>query len=141
MLTLKDFFKEKFGMIYTSPTKGNVDHKFFTIDEASFLKRRFGKMVHQGKTYITAQLDLDSIHNSIMWQWKEKSVEKQWDNLCMMCNSYLMEYFKYGEKKFEYARRQILGRMTLFSKRLKMKQYYYPDFRDHFKTWALEHVD
>jgi hypothetical protein len=141
MQTLSSFFLEKLGMIYTSPSKGKVDRAFFTIDEASFLKRSFGKMVVDGKVYITAQLDKDSIHNCIHWETRERNEIKRWQNLTMMCNAYLMEYFKYGPEQFEYARRRLLDKMNRLAKKHKMPNYYYESFTEHFQTWLLEHAE
>jgi hypothetical protein len=139
MKTLQMFFKKYLGMDYTSPTKGSIDQPFMSIEDASFLKRKFASFEFNDKTYLVAQLEEDSIKNSIMWMEEKKTSVDTWETLCSTCDSYLMEYFKYGPQKFEYQRRQILARMKILAEQFNAKPYYYESFEDHFRKFCDEY--
>lgn len=83
---LQKFFKEKFGMVYTSPTK--TSDMNVTWEDATYLKRRF-VLGHFG---IMAPLAKRSLANMLKWTDTDQTVEVMQSVL----SSLLLEAWHYG---------------------------------------------
>lgn len=138
MKTLSKYFLNALGMVYTSPTKGDINSAFLKLSETSFLKRKFGKLFYGNSVYIVAQLDKESIHNSILYATKKKTLDEQWDALCNTCDMYLLEYIKYGENQFYAARRKITEAMKKLAKENCLKPYYFEDYTEMMMRYVLQ---
>lgn len=138
MKTLSKYFLEALGMVYTSPTKGDINSAFLKLSDTSFLKRKFGKLFYGNSIYIVAQLDKESIHNSILYATKKKTLDEQWEALCSTCDMYLLEYLKYGENQFNAARRIIRKEMNNLAKENCLKPYYFEDYTEMMMRYVLQ---
>jgi len=102
METLGEFIWEVFGMTYTTTSKGKIDSKFVDFDNLEFLCRKFRP---RGNLY-TAPLAEESIHGMLLWI-KKSSLRTPADQLAINVEQAMMEYYHYGQEKFEREEQRI----------------------------------
>jgi hypothetical protein len=88
---LAQFFKEKYGMVYTTPFKDLTTE--VTWENVTYLKRRFVP----GHAGIMAPLDPKSLANMVKWTTKGSGM----DVVESVLNSVLLEGWHYGEKVYQ----------------------------------------
>jgi hypothetical protein len=108
MLVLKKYFKEWFGMKYTTPGKEDVTSPFLKPDEISFLARKFRPIVHEGSVVsVAAPLDMDSIFGMLAWIRISKVGVTKEEQLQLNIKTALAEMSNYPQKDYERFCRQL----------------------------------
>lgn len=96
MKQLQKVFLKYFGMEYTSPTKEEAFSEFLTLENFSFLKRKF----RIDGPFVYPTLDKESIEQSLLYV--NRSTKKEQDDaLYSSCRSATIEAFYYGRTYFD----------------------------------------
>lgn len=86
----------RFGVTYTTASKGDIDQDYISWDDASFLKRRF---VKESNTWCWAPLEMESITEMMMWiKNSEMSLN---DIMQATFNSFCNELGHYDKETFD----------------------------------------
>lgn len=97
--------EELTNLVFTSSSKGNIEHPYLSPSEMSFLKRTFVYYEPLGR--IVAPLALDSIYKTLEWMSpSEINIESHHE---MLVNSSLRELFFHMERKKYGEVREVLG--------------------------------
>jgi hypothetical protein len=105
-VTYRDFVQEVYGMTYTDPVKGEVVDEFMSIDEISFLRRKF--VYREDLKRIVSPLDMNSLYRSLEWMMPSQS-EPEPSQYLSTCVSFMRElFFHVDEKKYMEIRRLVV---------------------------------
>jgi hypothetical protein len=131
-----EFCSSEYLMTYTSASKSEIDSDFLSIDDMSFLKRRF---VYNNtfKRYV-AQLDINSIFKSLTLHIPSKSIALR-EQMEGTLNSALLEMFFHLEKnQFNWFRSEII---KIYSKHFNVPVGYehrFKDWEEIRQIWGFE---
>jgi len=134
MKKLGAFISKNFGMEYTTAEKTEIKNDFVNIDDLEFLCRKFKKW-QDGDMLYHAQLAEDSISQMLLWLRKPKrgvTIEQQ---MAINVEQALMEYYHYGQQRFELERKELYDYSTRFNIPWKAKEF--GDYHRRFADNAL----
>jgi hypothetical protein len=134
MKKLGAFISKNFGMEYTTAEKTEITNDFVNIDDLEFLCRRFKKW-QSGDMLYHAQLAEDSISQMLLWLRKPKrgvTIEQQ---MAINVEQALMEYYHYGQQRFEQERAALYDYSVRFNIPWKAKEF--GDYHRRFADNAL----
>jgi hypothetical protein len=127
--------KKYFNMDFTRANKASVTEEFITIEECSFLKRKF---VYHPVGRIVAQLDMNSIYKTLQWHIPSESVTEEMQAESSL-SSALWDIFLYCDTEEQYTR--VRRRMLTELKNCyggKKKQYRLPTYSMIYEELFLE---
>lgn len=122
MKTLGEFIYEKFGMTYTTPSKKAIEVEFLDLTEIDFLCRRFQKWNPNDSLY-HAPLAEDSIHQMLLWLRKPARGVSISDQMAINVDTALMEYYHYGEERFNVEQQKLYKYSRHFNIPWKAKEF------------------
>jgi len=103
MTALSDYITNAFGMMYTTPSKGEIDQDFIPFEELEFLCRKFKK---RGNIY-NAPLALSSVHGMLLWI-RKSSIRTPLDQLAVNVEQAMMEMYHHGPEAFYEEERLLM---------------------------------